>query len=420
MTYSKTKTRSIPSANAVVSDRIIQLWPGAGVTHSYNYVKVPDQSDKISYETGPIYVQGHCNWKPCVHETRQLLRGVIGTSYGRKLPSGYALEAQVCNPIAIPGTPVAPKAQWDKSVLEGIIGQIDLNCSESVMVYSGLLQAIPLVGAATKLSSIVNQAGRKILRSLRNKPFTSAIKLLIQGDFVNRFVIGPTIQDAKMFNDACNYVIRVMNTARERTGAPTALQASKTTIVSETLPETKHIELNNTHFWYEQTRVRSITSKAFARLDLDYDWRAINPIYLWASRTGMLRPFDSAWDLVPFSFVIDYFTRAGDFISGIGDTLTTQGALTGKITKIHDLWGSVLSKDEYRLAGTGARPDYFKTDFVFQKSVETYESSYYERFPISNPGEFLSSLEESETLFQSSISLTKLRTIAELIIQAKL
>jgi hypothetical protein len=38
-----------------------------------------------------------------------------------------------------------------------------------------------------------------------------------------------------------------------------------------------------------------------------------------ANQLGLLNPLSTAWELVPFSFIVDYFVNVGDFLSGISD-----------------------------------------------------------------------------------------------------
>lgn len=49
------------------------------------------------------------------------------------------------------------------------------------------------------------------------------------------------------------------------------------------------------------------------------DWRITNPNLFLANRLGVLNPVSVAWELVPFSFVVDWFTNVGQFIAQWGD-----------------------------------------------------------------------------------------------------
>jgi len=411
--YTKRKYHADAKRRVIVSER--HWW--VPIDTSYNYVTIPASYDLIEYGNGPKYnAFGRLNWKPCHHSVSNKISGVYGIYYGENGRDGY----QICRPVWVPSTaPVVPSGTWDADVVHDIVSQIDLNCQEAIMCYSGILQAIPLVGGAFKLTSILNRAGRQLSKSFKRKPFTTVVKQLISLDFIDRFVVGPMIRDAQTFLDASNYVVRVMNTAYERNSMPVGLQAERTSTISEQ-NGSSYKELNNTYLHFDWTRKSVVVSKAFAKLQLHYDTNAIDPIKLWATRCGITRPLESAWDLVPFSFVIDYFTRAGDFIGGLSDEISRQGALSGRITAIHDLWGSVKASNQYTVVGTTATSRGYPYNVSWMPSTQTYESYDYLRFPIADPGTFLNLLEQEESFFKTSLSLTQLRTIAQLIIQAKL
>jgi hypothetical protein len=166
--------------------------------------------------------------------------------------------------------------------------------------------------------------------------------------------------------------------------------------------------------------------KAFALLEAKYDINAATPVKLWARRMGITRPFDSAWDLVPFSFVIDYFTRAGDFISALSDEMSNLEGLKGTITKVHDLWGSVDNRVETTWRGYCTNLYHSSWRMVeqeFQSGLRSLVSSDYQRFRVSNPWSSLLQLQEQVDDYLSinvDLSSTKKRTLAELVIQARL
>jgi hypothetical protein len=82
----------------------------------------------------------------------------------------------------------------------------------------------------------------------------------------------------------------------------------------------------------------------------DYSWRrdgiyrswcgatieSVNPDLLLANQLGFVNPLSLAWELVPFSFVLDWFVSVGDFLEGmtarLGITIknvwTTRSATT--------------------------------------------------------------------------------------------
>jgi hypothetical protein len=287
-------------------------------------------------------------------------------------------------------------------------------------LYSGILQAVPLVGGAFKFVSIMNRAARRFSKEFRKKPFTTVVKAAISGDFIDRFVVSPTIDDARRFLDASNYVVRVMNTAYERNAMPVALQGETSqTLYSSTGSGTGY---GNPWPTYDVKRMASVSTKAYLLLEAHYDTNAIDPIKLWADRCGITRPLDSVWDLVPFSFVVDYFTRAGDFISGLSDRMASQEGLRGRVGSLLGCWwlASAKAEDKYTVTGGGAQGNYSWNPLDVIPGEVTIASSTFSRSRVYDPGSIISSIEDKNSLFHVDLSPTRIRTIAELVIQAKL
>jgi hypothetical protein len=394
-------------------------------------------SERITYDSGRRLPNGRWPWKTCEHVSTDVLDPIVASfsydySYGygqdKKNTKGYT------GVYLMRGSPAsaAPNGEFDSQTVRDLLNQVDLNTSDSVLLYSGILQAVPLLGGALKFSSILNRAARELSKSFRKKPFTTVLKTLISADFIDRFVISPTIDDARKFADATNYVLRVIQTARERSTSRFALSsASRVTHSSSKGTTSLGVSGDLPNVYVEWNRTSYTTSKAFMLLEAKYDIGALDPIKFWAQRVGLTRPLDSVWDLVPFSFVVDYFTRAGDFISRLSDEMSRVEGLTGTITRIHDMWCSLENTSSYTERATGhggfgpnwSNP-YFRLDSqIYEPLQAVSRNSVYTRYRIPNPWLYLSSL--SETLNEyltvnTKLSATRKRTIAELVIQAKL
>jgi hypothetical protein len=328
-----------------------------------------------------------------------------------------------------------PSGAFDDGALVGLLDQLDLNKGESVLLYSGILQAVPLVGSVFKMTSILNKAARNLSKSFRKKPFTTVVKSLISADFVDRFVISPTIDDARRFADATDYVLRVIQTAQERSAHIFALQTDLKSIVSQS---SGSIDVGSAYGsippmkgcrWRKQ---QTLESKAFMLCSARYDIGAISPLKLWARRVGLTRPLDSVWDLVPFSFVIDYFTRAGDFISALSDEMSDQDGLRATCVNILDLWQTFTRKGEHVVEGgdvqSWASYDWWASHCQTINQSQVQGTAYlrnveFQRQRISNPWARLLPLQERIDDYLTvnlDLSSTRKRTIAELVIQAKL
>jgi hypothetical protein len=311
--------------------------------------------------------------------------------------------------------------------LNQLLDQIDLNTDNAVLLYSGVLQAVPLLGSVSTFLRTFNRIVPDVLRRFRKRPFTEAVKSLISLDFIDRFVITPTLDDIRKFQDATDYVLRVIDTARERNEHRFALEAA-TTVVTSNSESTGYLS-GKSGFGSVPAKFKttvSSTSKAFMLLEASYDMTAVDPLKVWAQRVGLTRPLDSVWDLVPFSFVIDYFTRAGDFISALSDEMSRVQGLQGTITKIHDLWGTHLRRSERTVMPTGKPSSGVSggTAFVWVPGTGKQKKEEFRRFQIGNPWLALSSLSRGSLgdylKVNLDLSATRKRTLAELIIQAKL
>lgn len=407
---------------------------GSGQRESVGYTSYKSGASTIDYDDGGRLPSGHWPWKRCVHTCTNAFTGEAFKSHLRMenrtrgyfqdyVMTGKPSSPYISRPSSLPTNP------WDSSTANALLSQIDLNTGESTLLYSGILQAVPIVGSVFKLTSILNKAVRKFGKSFRQQPFTTVVKTLISADFIDRFVISPTIDDARRFMDATNYVLRTLETARQRNASRFALQASSSMThrhAERTVTQSSVSGVGGYNL-LETLDVQTV-SKAFILLEAKYDVGGLSPIKLWARRVGLTRPLDSVWDLVPFSFVIDYFTRAGDFISHLSDEMSSVDGLKGVITKVHDMWGSVENRVQTQWTSQlNYRPSvpsgYVRTIDEFEPLKRTMKSSRYERFRIPDPYGYLLQLQEKPEKWLSlnlELSSTRKRTIAELIIQAKL
>lgn len=80
-----------------------------------------------------------------------------------------------------------------------------------------------------------------------------------------------------------------------------------------------------------------------------------NPNVFLLARSGLANPIAIAWELVPFSFVVDWFSNVGDVINGWSDLLGL---------KVTDSWNTVF----LRTYGTQSR-DYFPGHYQVQYHV---------------------------------------------------
>lgn len=391
--------------------------------------------NSITYGSGRKLPDGNWPWKPCEHSFTNVYNGKMAmdaycycatASHLYHKEFGYK-SAFLSSPDALGKDP-----GWDSSVTRGILNQLDLNKGESCLIYANVVQALPFLGAATRLASTLNQAARQFKKDLRKKPFTTAVKSLISADFVDRFVISPTIDDARKFATATNYVVNKLEVAKDRNSHPFALESELNTVFKDREESSSSTAFSNDIGWRYKYRRRYQTravDKAYALLEASYTTDELTPLRLWANRTGFSKPLDSAWDLVPFSFVLDYFFKAGDFIAGVSEEMAADEGLRGTITRIHGLWGSHLYESTVETSLVEAqfenRLGYYPVTLEQHcySDFPVVRSGVYKRFPVSNPWSYLFSLAENYNDYISvnvDLSSTRKRTLAELVIQAKL
>lgn len=335
--------------------------------------------------------------------------------YGGPWEFGTVANARIPSTGNVPAPDLLPKIT---DLWADIWDQIDLNSSDGVLLYSGILQAIPLVGGALKGVSILNHAARRLSKSFRKQPFTTVVKSLISADFIDRFVVKPTIDDMQKFADASDYVLRVLNTAQTRNSElATAFQAEQSVTVREST-SSYSFSAAGARIQGQLVNKAQVSCKLMLLAKVTYDQNAIDPVKLWAARAGLSRPLDSVWDLVPFSFVIDYFTRAGDFISHVGDAISDQEALIGKVGTVYDCWLCTSRKAEIISKPTARVLNQYHRNFKSNQPTISASAGYFSRaqVPIMNEPGFW----EGGGLIKPSLSTTRLRTLAELIIQSKL
>lgn len=405
-----TKERKRPAQYVTTSE----LW-AYGSKQSSSRSLIPGSQDKIEYDGGPKTAGSHYCWKRCNHIWS-----------GSDLPGPFlsfrsgAYTTKTW--LAAPDPPSTKPPEVSQEMLEEgcrkLQDQVDLNCNDGVLLYSGILQAVPLVGGALRFNSLMRNLVSSLKRDMLRKPFTTVIKSAISLDFIDRFVVKPTIDDARKFLDASNYCLRVINTAYERNAAfgGTALESSVSHV-----DEMSKSQFDAAGFRGDYVVERSATAKVFCLADVAYNTDSIDPIKLWARRVGLTTPLESAWDLVPFSFVVDYFTRAGDFISELSNSVTSQAGLRGRVLNVRGLWACTEAKSvaTYDAKDHGAKGSGF-SDVQFTGGKVRAGVKTFSRFPLPASMVMSSLLAPERGLIHCDLSTRRAGTLAELFIQAKL
>lgn len=102
---------------------------------------------------------------------------------------------------------------------------------------------------------------------------------------------------------------------------------------------------NNAYLWLNKHR--EIKHECWIRTD----WVQSNDGWRSAKELGLTNPLEVAWELVPFSFVADWFVPVGDFISQLDATLgwSFLGGTIGKKTTVWNTYSfSHATSKDYR------------------------------------------------------------------------
>lgn len=395
-------------------------------------------ADSIIYTKGPRYTRHDffttANWKECDHRFDLIQTGqIFPYTVSRKGwwnggPSHWRYDVQGTCPgyysnygLTFPVPPVNDSLQQD--LFDQIIDNIDLNVKDSVMCYSATLQAIPMLGGVFKVNRILKKLWQETTRSMRRKPFTTVLKSLISADFLNRFVIQTTLDDMHAIANSMNTVLSRIATASSRNHQEwTVLEASADdTVKTSKSTETFRLDNGMGTWWAATADVveRSYyrcTVKSLAKLRYNVD--IVSPIRVWANAVGLTRPLESMWDMVPFSFVVDYFLRTGDFVTHLSRELSKEEGLSGQVLDQGPIWLMSKSQSERSLNGSplfcGTEDNYVKT----QGGSTTCAAGVFSRHPV--PSLYTRSFWDRGGLWAPQLSITRARTMAQLWLQMKL
>jgi hypothetical protein len=151
------------------------------------------------------------------------------------------------------------------------------------------------------------------LKFRRKKAFRQRVGVMLRTSADSylgyNFGIKPALQELELIFNAHKLVQKRLNFLRENRGGYVPVRVG-TKIPSEftnTYPGTstilKHLDAKET--------IAVISALAKVRTDLDFasDWKA------YVQYFGLHKFIGLAWELVPFSFVVDWVTNAGDYIS---------------------------------------------------------------------------------------------------------
>jgi len=353
--------RTREKSTTVEEQHVVNVYPGNnGRTWSYGSVTSTSMiTDVIGVHK---YTNGHLTWKPVTHvkdKEAAHFEGLIcqKKGYGPDGDVYYPFLACQVNLYRTGGTAFSPEYATARSAAYAqLLEEIDLNCHDRVMGYSYVADLIPLIAPFTRASSILNRIGRwasKRLRDFKRRPFTEVLSMVINADFINRFVVQTTIQDTKHILDVYDRCLRTWQVANQRNAGYTVLTTSVTTGTegpSRTYNYTQRVANFEHDYWvYNAKFIQQSQLSLKARLSLSYDTADADPSLWVAHALGIDTPLESVWDKIPFSFVVDYFFRVGEFIERVGD-MSGQNGLMGRVCGVEGIWEMWHHRSGYQIS----------------------------------------------------------------------
>lgn len=386
-------------------------------------------SKTIRYDAGPKYNGSHCNWKRCSQVKLAYPSGSCATTVYRcwdgtirtwtcKVPGRYDKEGR--NRTSVPDHNGAAL----QAAVDNLHEKLDLNCQDRVMSYSYVLDLLPLFGAFLKASSVLNKIGKWAVstgRNIRIRPFTTVLTEAAKADLLNRFVIQTTVQDTKHILDVYDRCVRAFSTANQRNVEPTVLtgQGSISTLGSwytsrYDLPQ----NWSNASGSVQCRTNQGTTAKVVAVMRLYYNTQQADPARWVAHALGIDTPLESIWDKIPFSFVVDYFFRVGEFIDTIGDKFG-QNALRAKVLDVLECWAMLKTQNVVEWV-PGDQPwmnRNYGTIISFVGSGGSCGSTRFDRYPIALMDS--SGFWDKGGFWSPTLSSVRKRTLLELYLTGK-
>lgn len=153
----------------------------------------------------------------------------------------------------------------------------------------------------------------KNLRKFLNKKRTNPAQMdptagIATGILVNNFAIQPLIKDLTTMFQQANIIVR--DAQQTFLGSGSRFQKSHYTEELHRI-DSRNIASNN-NIWYGTGFLEFTTFTATLRYKYDYSMR--NTIDAWMKYWGFCGSFEAFWNMIPFSFLVDYFVQVGNSI----------------------------------------------------------------------------------------------------------
>lgn len=382
--------------------------------------------NSIRYQSLPKYSDDRLTWKQCVHRRLSTVSGSLFSGSYTNLRNPGTTKISCDYPVyTSPDLPSGnPRPVDPTDLFDAFYDSLDLNCRKSALTYSGIVQMVPLLGTTLRVNSVLRRLAKRLTRDLRRKPFSTVIRSAISLDFIDRFVIKPTLDDMHTVQTAMDYTINTINEAWARSGSvvPYKVEVDNSSLISDDSFDMRNVFSTGVRARGRTKKSVISRSELHALAKVYYKPEEIRPIQLWATRCGLTKPLGSIWDLIPFSFVTDYFFRTGEFIDGLENLVTDQDALKGRLASLHSLWltEKVGRRTEW-ICESATLSGWYVQNLKLVRGTARLEDIVFQRRPCSLSDYSQAGFwDEKWAKFAPSLSMTRKRTLVELFLQKKL
>lgn len=365
-------------------------------------------------------------WKSCLHSKFNVCSGILYDGIWKAYwHTQFSRRACTTPGGASPAFASGSVPSLDSLALwQQFHDSLDLNCKDSVLAYSTIVQLFPLGGQLLRANHVLRKIAKQLSRDMRRKPFSTVIKSAISLDFINRFVVQTTLDDLHKVATSVDYVLSVIERARAREASPTAykfdqaderVEYDQSRVLADAGANIKGtVREKRVAFRKQQLHVLALAK---------YNLSEVSPLQLWANRVGLTKPLGSMWDLVPFSFVVDYFFRAGEFIDTLENQYTSIDGLVGKVQSIEGAW--LTENYGYHTSYDATVTGQYYTFACENRKLAGGHSDWYRSTFSRTPAQYhefsrAGLLDEKWGQFTPSLSATRKRTLLQLYLQYKL
>lgn len=249
-------------------------------------------------------------YKPCVHERDDFDGGYYYMP--RTCGSSYCAE-QEFKEIRIPGKPTIPTLDYTSAVNElcrDAAGAMPLgvNAVVNAIEFASLKTLVPSLLKGLK-SVVKHKLGRR------------SVKDLAGSHLAYSFGLAPTIADLRAFFSIRSEVEKRVRQLMARNGR--TIRLTKRVAPVKSTETVAGIWSSQSEYYITRKGLWDITTSGAVSADVT-SFFVNDPsamCKLWSSALGLSTPLQSIWEIVPFSFVIDWFIPIGETFQRVEDRL---------------------------------------------------------------------------------------------------